>query len=90
MYLYEKDPYEAKYQFSINNRESTGLKYLNDSKIFIKYSICMIFIKILKNTIQIVDDMVADMDDNEKLNKIMTELFITAREFNYQNMLNSK
>ena len=50
----------------------------------------MIFIKILKNTIQIVDDMVADMDDNEKLNKIMTELFITAREFNYQNMLNSK
>ena len=38
MYLYEKDPYEAKYQFSINNRESTGLKYLNDSKIFIKYS----------------------------------------------------
>ena len=52
--------------------------------------VCMIFIKILKNTIQIVDDMVADMDDNEKLNKIMTELFITAREFNYQNMLNSK
>ena len=69
IYLYEKDPYEAKYQFSINNRESTGLKYLNDSKVFIKYSnnICTIFIKILKNTIQIINDMIADMDDNERL-----------------------
>ena len=25
-YLYVKDPYEAKYQFLINKRESTGLK----------------------------------------------------------------
>ena len=48
MYLYEKDPYEAKYQFSINNRESTGLKYLNDSKIFIKYTNSMY--DIYKNT----------------------------------------
>ena len=30
MYLYAKDPYEAKYQFLINKRESTGLKHLND------------------------------------------------------------
>ena len=27
-YLYAKDPYEAKYKFSINKRESTGLKAL--------------------------------------------------------------
>ena len=26
LYLYAKDPYEAKYQFLINKRESTGLK----------------------------------------------------------------
>ena len=38
MYLYAKDPYETKYQLLINKRESTGLKYLNDSKAFIEYS----------------------------------------------------
>ena len=38
MYLYGKDPYEAKYQFLINKRENTGLKHLNDSKAFIEYS----------------------------------------------------
>ena len=26
-----KNPYEAKYQLLINKRESTGIKYLNDS-----------------------------------------------------------
>ena len=38
IYLHAKDPYEAKYQLLINKRESTGLKYLNDSKDFIEYS----------------------------------------------------
>ena len=38
IYSYAKDPYEAKYQLLINKRESTGLKYLNDSKAFIQYS----------------------------------------------------
>ena len=38
IYLYAKDPYEAKYQFLINKRESTGLKHFNDSKAFIEYS----------------------------------------------------
>ena len=33
-----KDLYEAKYQFSINKKESAGLKHLNDSKAFIEYS----------------------------------------------------
>ena len=37
-YLYAKDPYEAKYNFLINKRESTDLKHLNDSKAFIEYS----------------------------------------------------
>ena len=42
--------------------------------------ICMIFIKILKNAIQIktkkiivFDNMIADMQDNEQLNKIINE-----------------
>ena len=37
IYLYAKDPYEAKYQFLINKRERTGLKYFNNSKAFIEY-----------------------------------------------------
>ena len=37
MFLYAKDPYEAKYQFLINKRKSKGLKDLNDSKAFIEY-----------------------------------------------------
>ena len=38
IYSYAKDPYEAKYKSLINKRESTGLKYLNASKVFIEYS----------------------------------------------------
>ena len=38
IYLHGKDSYEAKYQLLINKRESTGLKYLNDSKAFIELS----------------------------------------------------
>ena len=38
IYLYVKDPYEAKYQFLINKRKSTGLKHFNDPKAFIEHS----------------------------------------------------
>ena len=38
IYLYAKDPYDAKNQLLINKRESTGSKYLNDSKVFIEPS----------------------------------------------------
>ena len=38
IYVYAKDPYEAKYQCSINKQESTGLKHFNDSKTFIEQS----------------------------------------------------
>ena len=38
IYLYAKNSYEAKYQFSINKREITGLKHLNDSEAFIENS----------------------------------------------------
>ena len=54
IYLYAKDPYEAKYQFLINKRENVGLKCFNDSKAFIEYSnVCKMFIKILMNTLWI-------------------------------------
>ena len=53
IYLYAKDPCEAKYQLLINKRESTGLsiemiqKFLSNAQM-----IWMIFIKILKVIIQ--------------------------------------
>ena len=54
IYLYAKDPYEAKCQFLINKRESIGVKHFNDSKAFIEYSNDIDdFIKTLKNNIQI-------------------------------------
>ena len=38
IYLYEKDPYEAKYQYLINIHEKLGLKRFNDPKAFTEYS----------------------------------------------------
>ena len=38
IYLYVKDPYEAKYQLLINKCKSAGLKYCGDQKAFIEYS----------------------------------------------------
>ena len=35
-YLYAKDLYQSKYQLLIKKRESTGLKYFDDSKAFMK------------------------------------------------------
>ena len=38
IYLYAKDPCEAKYQLLTNKREGKSLRLLNDCKAFIKYS----------------------------------------------------
>ena len=38
IYLHVKAPFKAKYQLSINKRESRGLKYLVNSKAFIECS----------------------------------------------------
>ena len=91
IYLYAKDLNEPKYQFLINKRESTGLKYFNDPKAFIEYSNDMhdVYKNIdnynpdKENKILIVfDDMIADMINNKKLNSIVTELFIRGRKLN--------
>ena len=92
IYLYAKDPYEAKYQFLINKRESTGLKHFNDSKAFIEYSNDMN--DIYKNTEEYnpnkerkiliaFDDIIGDMLSNKKLNSIVTELFIRGRKLTF-------
>ena len=77
IYLYAKDPYEAKYQFLINKREGTGLKHFNVSKVFIEHSNDMH--DVYKNideynidkerTILIFfDDAITDTINNKKLN----------------------
>ena len=91
IYLYTKDPYEDKYQFSINKRESIGLKHFIDPKASIEYSNDMhnVYENInnynpdKENKILIVfDDMIADMINNKKLNSVVTELFIRGRKLN--------
>ena len=81
IYLYAKDPYEDKYQYLINKRESVGINHLNDPKAFIEYSNDMhdVYKNIdscnpdKENKILIVfDDMNADMINNKKLNSIVT------------------
>ena len=50
IYLYAKDPYEVKYQFLINKRESIVLKHFDDLKYLLSIQmICKMFIKILMN-----------------------------------------
>ena len=91
IYLCAKDPYEDKYQFLINKRESIGLKHFSDPKAFIEYSNDMhdVYGNInyynpdKENKILIVfNDMIADMINNKKLNSIVTELFIRGRKLN--------
>ena len=54
IYLYAKDPWEAKYQLSINKTESKDLKILMILKLLLNTQMMwMIFIKTLKNTTQI-------------------------------------
>ena len=85
IYFYAKDPYESKYQYLINKRESVGINHFNDPKAFIEYSNDMhdVYKNIddynpdKENKILIVfDDMIANMINNKKLNSIVTELFI--------------
>ena len=79
IYLYAKDPYEVKYQYLINKREKVGLDHFNDMQDVYKnieeYNLGK------KHKILIVlDDMIADMINNKKLNPVVTELFIRGRK----------
>ena len=89
--MYAKDSYEAKYQFLINKRESTGLKYYDNPKAFIKYSNNMqgVYKNIDEYNVDkerkiliVFDDVIADMINNKKLNSIVTDLFIRGRKLN--------
>ena len=75
IYLYAKDPYEAKYQNWINKKESIGINHFNDSKAYIEYSNDMWILIVF-------DDMITDMINNKKLDSIVTELFTGWRKLN--------
>ena len=92
IYLYTKDPYEAKYQYLINKREKVGLSHYDDPKAFMEYTNDMQ--DIYKNiegynprknrkVLIVFDDMIADMINNKKLNTIVTKLFIRGRKLNH-------
>ena len=90
-YICTKDPFETKYQFLINKRESTGLKHFNDPKAFIEYSNDMhdVYKNIEECNINkerkiliVFDDKIADIINNKKLNSIVTELFIKDKKVN--------
>ena len=90
-YLYPKDPYETKYQYLINKREKVGLDHFNDPKAFMDYLNDMQ--DLYKNSedynpdkerkaLIVFDDMNADMINKQKLNPIVTGLFIRGRKLN--------
>ena len=89
--LYVKDPYEGKYKFLINKRESIGLKQFHSPKFFIEYSNDMQ--DVYKNINEynedkerkiliVFDDMIADVINNKKVNSIVADLFIRGRKLN--------
>ena len=91
IYLYAKDPYEAKYQYLINKRENVGLNRYDDPKVFMEYSNDMqdVYKNIedynpgkKRKVLIVFDDMIADTINNKKLNPIVTELFIRGRKLN--------
>ena len=91
IYLYAKDPYEAKYQYLINKREKVGLDHFDVHKAFMEYSNDMQDVHKniedynpgKKRKVWIIfGDMIADMINNKKLNPIVTELFIRGRKRN--------
>ena len=75
----------------INKREKVGLNHFNDPKAFMEYSndIQDVYKNIedynpikKRKVLIIFDDMIADMINNNKLNPIVTELFIRGRKLN--------
>ena len=91
IYLYSKDPYEAKYQYLTNKREKVGLYHFKDPKSLLEYSNDMQ--DVYKNIedynpgkkckiLIVFGNMIADMINNKKLNLVVIELFIRGRKLN--------
>ena len=66
IYLYAKNPYEAKYQYLINNHEKVGLDYFIDPKAFMEYS----------NDIQDVYKNIEDYNSNKKRKLLIDDMIL--------------
>ena len=84
IYLYAKDPNEAKYQHLINKREKVELGHFNDPKAFIEYSNDMLDVynsienynpNKKRKVLTVFDDMITDMINNKKT-KLNSNLII--------------
>ena len=91
IYLYAKDPHEAKHQYWINKREKVCIDHHNDPRAYIEYSDDMrgVYKNINyynpdrdNNNLIIFDAMIADIINNKNLNSIVTEFFIRGRKWN--------
>ena len=91
IYLYAKDLNKLKYEYLIKNRESAGIKHVNDGNAFIErpntmddvYESINDYNPNRKRKILIVfDDMIADIMTNKKFQAIIKELFIRCRKIN--------
>ena len=91
IYLYAKDPYDAKYQYLIKISEKAGSKRFNYPDTFIEYSDDMqdVYNNIdgynidkERKILIVFDDMIVDMFNKKKLNSIVLKLFIRGRQLN--------
>ena len=91
IYLHVKDPFESKYQFLINEREKLGIKTLKNpkvqkhlltiNKIADVYENLEDYNPIKKRWLLIAfDDRTVDIESNNKLNPIVTELFLIGKK----------
>ena len=89
IYLYVKDPFELKYQSLNNGRKKVGIKILKNLKNFIHYSQTTDNVyenledynPTKKRRVLIVfDNIIADMESNQKLIPKVTEIFLRWRK----------
>ena len=81
--MYVKDLCKSKYQLLIDGREKVGIEKLKNPKAFIDYSqsINDVYEKLedynptkKRKVLIVFDDMIANLEANDKLNPIVTEL----------------
>ena len=91
IYVYAKDTRETKYEYLINKREQAGIKNLNDPNAFIEYSDDMDDVlddinnynkNRDKKVLIVFDDMIANIEYNKKLKRVIKELFYRACKIN--------
>ena len=80
VYLNVKDPNEAKYQHLINKRKKDLTEYSNNIQDV--YKNIKEYKPSRKYVLIVLDDMIADIVSNKKLNRVVTELSLRGRKLN--------